>query len=151
MRTFIPFTSHDEIRAIGLGLVDRTLPKPAWTHAAHFAAALWLLACRPELEVSRAMPGIIRAYNQATGVANTDTSGYHERITQASIRAARCFLAAGPPGPLFIICNALLASPLGSLTGCWRIGTRIRPSGASTLVLCRLAAVGLRQLFARHL
>jgi hypothetical protein len=113
MRTFTPFTSDEEIRAIGLGLLDRTLPKSSWTHAAHFAAALWLLACRPELEPSRELPRLIRAYNQATGVANTDSSGYHETITQASIRAARCFLAAGSPGPLFITCNALLASPLG--------------------------------------
>jgi hypothetical protein len=113
MRTFTPFTSDEEIRTIGLGLLDRTLPKSAWTHPAHFGAAIWLLACRPELEASREMPRLIRAYNQATGVANTDSSGYHETITQASIRAARCFLAAAPPGPLFITCNALLASPLG--------------------------------------
>ena len=34
----------------------------------------------------------IRAYNEATGVANTYTEGYHETITQASLRAARSFL-----------------------------------------------------------
>ncbi len=113
MRTFIAFTSDEEISTIGLGLLDRTLPKPAWTHAAHFAAVLWLLACCPDLDVGRQMPAIIRAYNQATGVANTDSSGYHETITQASIRAARAFLAASPACPLFVTCNALLASPLG--------------------------------------
>jgi hypothetical protein len=113
MRTFTPFTSNAEIVAIGRGLMDRTLPKPAWTHAAHFAAALYLLACRPEVDCPREMPGFIRAYNEATGVANTDTSGYHETITLASLRAARAFLAEDPSRPLFMTWNALLRSPLG--------------------------------------
>ncbi len=106
-----PFQSDAAVTAIGRGLCDRTLAKPAWTHAAHFAAALWVLAYRPDLDAARDMPGLIRAYNEATGVANTDTSGYHETITQASLRAARGFLPA--PGKLFESCNALLASPLG--------------------------------------
>jgi hypothetical protein len=89
VRKFSPFTSNDEIAAIGLGLIGRTLPKPQWTHAAHFAAALWMIACRPDLVAERDMPGIIRAYNEATGVMNTDHAGYHETITQASLRAAR--------------------------------------------------------------
>jgi hypothetical protein len=112
MRTFLPFTSDDEIAVIGHGLLDRTLPKTMWTHAAHFAATLWLLRCRPEVELSREMPGFIRAYNEATGGANTDTSGYHETITQASIRAAGAFLS-GTPQPLFATCNALMRSHLG--------------------------------------
>jgi len=84
-----------------------------WTHAAHFAATLWLLRCRPEIELSQEMPGFIRGYNEATGGANTDTSGYHETITQASIRAARFFLSEARPQPLFVTCNALLDSRLG--------------------------------------
>jgi hypothetical protein len=114
MRRFDPFTSDEEIVTIGRGLLDRTLPKTVWTHAAHFAATLWLLRCRPEVEISREMPGIIRGYNEATGGANTDTSGYHETITQASIRAARAFLVEAPPRPLFVTCNALMHSRLGA-------------------------------------
>lgn len=113
MRTFVPFTSDEEIAFIASGLVDRTLPKAVWTHAAHFAAVLWLLKNRSEAEVSRGMPGFIRSYNEATGGANTETSGYHETITQASIRAARGFLAGAPPQPLFMTCNALMCSRLG--------------------------------------
>jgi hypothetical protein len=113
MRTFPAFTSDEEITFIGCGLLDRTLPKTVWTHAAHFAATLWLLRCRPEIDLSRSMPDYIRAYNEATGGANTDTSGYHETITQASIRAARAFLIEAPPQPLFATCNALLNSRLG--------------------------------------
>jgi hypothetical protein len=114
MGRFDPFTSDEEIATIGYGLLGRTLPKTAWTHAAHFAATLWLLQCRPEVEISREMPGIIRGYNEATGGANTDTGGYHETITQASIRAARAFLVEAPLRPLFVTCNALMQSRLGS-------------------------------------
>jgi hypothetical protein len=114
MRRFDPFTSDEEIATIGNGLLDRTLPKTLWTHAAHFAATLWLLECRLDVDISREMPGFIRGYNEAIGGANTDTSGYHETITQASIRAARAFLAETPPRPLFVTCNALMQSCLGT-------------------------------------
>jgi hypothetical protein len=107
------FESDDAIHALGRGVLDLSLPKAQWTHAAHFATALWLIACRPDVDPPRAMPGFIRAYNEATGVANTDTGGYHETITQASLRAARNFLAQHPDRRLFETCNALMASPLG--------------------------------------
>ncbi len=113
MRPFTPFTNESDIEALGLGLIDRSLPKPAWTHAAHFAAALWVIACRPDLVAEHDMPDIIRAYNAATGVPNTDTTGYHETITQASLRAARAHLGAHKPAPLHVVCNALMASSLG--------------------------------------
>ncbi|MBI5940333.1 MAG: hypothetical protein HY859_07895 [Caulobacterales bacterium] len=108
------FTCDAEIVAIGGGVVARTLPKPAWTHAAHFAAAVWLIAGQSRYVAERDMPGLIRAYNTATGVQNTDSEGYHETITQASLRATRAFLASLPRGtPLFTACNALLATELG--------------------------------------
>jgi hypothetical protein len=44
----------------------------------------------------RDMPPLIRAYNESTGVANTDASGYHETITLASLRAADAWLSARP-------------------------------------------------------
>ena len=113
MPDFTPFVRDEEIAAIGRGLMTRTLPKANWTHAAHFAAALWLLACCPEFDACQAMPEMIRAYNESTGVANTDSSGYHETITQASLRAARAFLAGRPHLPLYEVCNELMASPLG--------------------------------------
>ena len=125
MRTFVPFRSDDEIETIGRGLLDRTLPKTVWTHAAHFAATLWLLQCRPDVELSREMPGIIRGYNEATGGANTDTGGYHETITMASLRAARAFLREHPTRPLFETCNALLTSSLGESN--WLLAYWSRP------------------------
>jgi len=113
MDNFVPFASDDAIVAIGHGLMTRTLPKSEWTHAAHFASALWLLTYHPEWDAGRKMPELIRAYNEATGVANTDTSGYHETITQASLRAARAFRAERSEMPLHELCNALMASRLG--------------------------------------
>ena len=113
MRSFNAFVSDDEIGAISSGFLDLTLPKSAWTHAAHFAVTVWLLSCRKDLDAACDMPLLIRKYNEATGTANTDTEGYHETITQASIRAARAFLAADPGSSLFRTCNALMTSPFG--------------------------------------
>jgi hypothetical protein len=41
------FNSEAEIIRIGEGLAGRPLPREDWTHAAHFAAALWLMRYRP--------------------------------------------------------------------------------------------------------
>lgn len=106
------FSSDSEIERIGRGVLERTLPKPEWTHAAHFAAALWVLT-RPDMEAARDMPGLIRAYNEATGTPNTDTGGYHETITQASLRAARAWLEEHRKLPLHDALNGLLASKYG--------------------------------------
>jgi hypothetical protein len=113
MHNFTPFTSDAEIESICRGLIDRTLPKPLWTHAAHFASALWLLSTREAAVVALELPGIIRSFNEATGTPNTDTTGYHETITQASLRAAAFHLKSNPALPLFESVNALMASPLG--------------------------------------
>jgi hypothetical protein len=108
-----PFPDDEAIGAAAEGFLDLTLPKPQWTHAAHFAVALWLLRHRPDLDPPRAMPAMIRAYNAATGVANTDTEGYHETITRVSLAAARAWLAARPDEPLHTVLADLLAGPLG--------------------------------------
>lgn len=109
------FSDDAQIEAIGTQLLAATLPKAEWTHAAHLAAAAWIVSVRKDLNPARDMPGIIAAYNVASGVANTDTGGYHETITQASLQAVAAFLAAQAEGtPLHVACNRLLASPYGS-------------------------------------
>ena len=108
------FQSDAEVEGIGAGLLARTLPVGEWTHGAHWAAALWLIVRRPDLYPPRDLPGLIRAYNVSLGNRNTETSGYHETITQASLRAARHDVAlAAADAPLFEICNRVLASDLG--------------------------------------
>ncbi len=106
------FASDSDIDRIGRGLIDRSLPKTEWTHAAHFAAAFWLLR-QPDRNAMRDMPNLIRAYNEATGVSNTDSSGYHETITIASLRAARAWLMARPHASLHAALNELLTHDLG--------------------------------------
>ena len=101
--------SDADIARIAHGLLDRSLPKADWTHAAHFAAALWLLRAGRAAD----MPDRIRAYNAATGVANTATSGYHETITQASLAVARAALAGAGDAPLSGVLAALLATRYG--------------------------------------
>jgi hypothetical protein len=108
------YRTDDEIERIARGVRERWLPKPEWTHAAHFAAALWMLRHAPPPRLEEAMPPLIRAYNEATGVPNTDTEGYHETITLASIAAARAVLAAQPDeAPLHAVLDTLMAGPLG--------------------------------------
>jgi hypothetical protein len=106
------FSSDADIERIGRGLIERSLPKAEWTHAAHFAAAFWLLR-RPDVNAARDMPGFIRAYNEATGTPNTDTGGYHETITLASLRAAHAWLLARPHVSLHSALEELLTSRFG--------------------------------------
>jgi hypothetical protein len=109
----VPVYDDAAIVRIGAAMFDRTLPKAEWTHAAHFATAIWVIAARPDLVPSRDLPPAIRAYNEATGVANTDTDGYHETITQASICAAAAFVRDRPGWSLAALCGELLGSGLG--------------------------------------
>ncbi len=103
------FTCDADLARIAGGISDTTLPRAEWTHAAHFAAALWMLRAGTIDE----LPDTIRRYNAATGTANTDTTGYHETITRASIRGAKAMMEGRPGEPLWHIANALMVSPLG--------------------------------------
>ena len=108
------FSSEKEISQLAERVLDRTLPKPQWTHAAHFALALWLLRHKPRGYAEAHLPQIIRAYNEATGVANTDHSGYDETITLASVQAAQAFLEDQPTSrPIHEIINHLMQTRLG--------------------------------------
>ena len=107
------FASEAEIILIGEGLITCALPRNEWTHAAHFAAALWLMRYRPDLDAAATMPGLIRAYNESVGRVNDDHGGYHETITLASLRAARGVLDAYPSDmPVYRMVNALMWSNL---------------------------------------
>jgi len=98
------------IAHVAEAMLARALPKQEWTHAAHFATALWLIRCRPDIVPEREMPGMIRAYNVSVGGVNDDHNGYHETITQASLRAARSMPGAAP---LHETLDVLMASDFG--------------------------------------
>jgi hypothetical protein len=103
------------------------LPKPQWTHEAH------LVVCRATLE-RRGPAGAlahlrraIRAYNESTGVAHTDTGGYHETLTAfyvGAVDAVGGVDGIGSAGPLSL--DELVAHPACSRTAPLRHWSRAR-------------------------
>ncbi len=115
------------IERLAMRVIDRSLPKSEWTHAGHFAAALWLLRDRPDLTAPDEIRRLISRYNEATNTPNTDSGGYHHTITLASIRAASDHLVRyAADAPLHVALKHLMASPLGDpdwLLAYWRRDT----------------------------
>ena len=108
-------TDH-EIRCIGEGVLDHSLPEEEWTHGAHCAAAIYFMVERPELDLPRRMSVIIRSYNVANGVPNTDSTGYHETITQLYLKTIGQFLSViGDDMALCETVNFFLRSPFSKL------------------------------------
>ena len=108
------FTTDAEIEHLGEGLIARTLKREEWTHEAHLAVTTYLVLRRPDIELDKEMPGIIRRYNESVGGVNSDTEGYHETITRVFIHGVRLFLSeAEPEAPLHELVNELLLSPMG--------------------------------------
>ena len=58
-----------------------TLARERWTHEAHLTVGLWYLVRHDVAEATRLIREGIKRYNQACGVAQTETGGYHETIT----------------------------------------------------------------------
>ncbi|PTS89447.1 MULTISPECIES: hypothetical protein [unclassified Caulobacter] len=105
--------SDAEVASLAVRLLDHSLPKAEWTHAAHLAATLRLVRQR-NAGLERDLPDIIRTYNVAAGGVNDDTSGYHETLTQAYLAAIRAFVSDLPEGLSDGEAVArLLASPMG--------------------------------------
>jgi len=108
------FTSDAEIAHLGEGLLARTLAKPEWTHEAHLGATTYLMLKRPDIDLDKELPGLIRRFNESVGGVNNDSEGYHETITRAYLRGIRLFLEeADTAEPLHELVNALLLSPMG--------------------------------------
>jgi len=108
------FTSDAEITHLGEGLLARTLARAEWTHEAHLAATTYLLLRRPDVDLDKDLPGIIRGFNESVGGVNSDTEGYHDTITRTFLHGVRLFLEeADKRAPLHAIVNDLLLSPMG--------------------------------------
>ena len=107
------FASDAAIRGVATRMLERTLPRAEWTHEAHLATCAWLILERPDLRPERDLPGLIRRYNESVGGVNSDSEGYHETITQVSIRAVRAALARSEGAGLCERVNALLLAPEG--------------------------------------
>ena len=108
------FASDADVARVGEGLLARDLPRAEWTHEAHLAATTYLLLRHPEIDLDRALPGLIRRYNESVGGVNSDTEGYHDTITRVFLHGVRLFLSeANPKSPLHELVNELLLSPMG--------------------------------------
>lgn len=89
-----------------------TLPRECWTHQCHLVVALWYLVNFPNEEATAKARCGIRAYNQACGVENTRTSGYHETLTRFWMWAVEKFIGEHPTVlPIHELATALLNSP----------------------------------------
>jgi hypothetical protein len=62
-------------------MLARTLPKSRWTHEAHLLACVSLVRRLGAADALEVLRQAIPAYNESTGVANTDTGGYHDTLT----------------------------------------------------------------------
>ena len=108
------FSSDAEIERLGEGLLDCSLERTDWTHEAHLGATAYLLLKRPDIDLDKALPGIIRRFNESVGGVNSDTEGYHETITRTYLAGVRLFLLeADDRQPLHELVNELLLSPMG--------------------------------------
>jgi len=108
------FTADAELEHLGEGLLACTLKREEWTHEAHLGATTYLLTRRTDVDLDKALPGLIRRFNESVGGVNDDTQGYHETITRVFLHGVRLFLAeAELDEPLHELVNELLLSPMG--------------------------------------
>ena len=108
------FESDAEVAHIGEGLLARTLLRAEWTHEAHLAATTYLLLKRPDIDLDKELPLIIRRFNESVGGVNSDSEGYHETITRVFLHGVRLFLEeADVRAPLHELVNDLMLSPMG--------------------------------------
>ena len=82
------------------------VPKERWTHHAHLAVGLWYLE---RLGFEDALAAVRTA---SVGLANTDSSGYHETLTRLYLRVIVAHRARHRELALPEALRQLLASPL---------------------------------------
>ena len=88
-----PFTTDAEAALRCDAFLACSLPKPAWTHRAHLAAALWHLDRHSADQSLLLMRDAIKRYNRSVGTIDSPTEGYHETITVFYMRIAAWFRA----------------------------------------------------------
>ena len=127
------FIRDAEIEHLGERFLACALPKEEWTHEAHLATTTWLLLKRPNIDVDRELPNLIRRYNESVGGVNSDSEGYHETITRVFLHGVRLFLSeADRREPLHGLVNDLLMSPMGRRDWPLRFYSRERLLSAET-------------------
>jgi hypothetical protein len=77
------------------GLLDASLPQVEWTHAAHVTAAHTLVRRLGPQRALVAVRAAIPRLNDAHGVPNSDSDGYHETLTVFFMAAVAACVARG--------------------------------------------------------
>ncbi len=110
---------------IASGLRQRTLARREWTHAGHLLACISLIRRHGPAEALRTLREAIPAYNTATGVANTSTSGYHDTITVYYVWIVDRLMANGSD-PTAVLTDPAVAR--GALRRWWDTETLMSPA-----------------------
>jgi len=130
--------SDADVEALSRQVIAGTFPKQQWDTAAHLIVATWVMVTSQNRKADLEVPRIIRAYNVATGVANTHSSGYHETMTLANLRAIASVLAGLPQAmPLHRACQAVLSSRFRDknwVFAYWSPGLMMSPRARQTWV-----------------
>lgn len=132
-------TLDAEASRIADGLESATLPRTEWTHRAHVLAAAALVRRHGGAEALARLRLAIPRYNEATGTANTDTSGYHDTLTVFYTWAIERLVAGG------LSTLAILWHPLTSPTAprsWWDRETLFSPEARRSFVPSTLALPG---------
>lgn len=129
------------------GLLDRTLPKSEWTHEGHILACVSLVRRLGAAEALAVIRAAIPPYNEATGVANTPTGGYHDTITVYYVWAIDLLLSRGST------VAELLADPLVDRTAllAWWDRDVLMSPGARASWLPPATSDGMGRLPKEHL
>jgi hypothetical protein len=106
------FSTSQEIESFIRDFEARTLPASRWTHQAHLLIGLWYLTHHSHDDALAVVRERIRAYNEAVGTANTDSSGYHETLTRLFLRGIAAHIPEHGGEPLPESLALLLQSPL---------------------------------------
>jgi hypothetical protein len=80
---------------IAAGLLDASLPQCEWTHRGHITAAHVLISQHGPKETLALCRARIPRLNDAHGVANSDTGGYHDTLTVFYVGAVADAVARG--------------------------------------------------------
>lgn len=109
------YKTKEEIELLADRLLDLSLPKKEWTHAAHLAAGLCLINRYGLERMLDIMPSIIRNYNEATGTPNTDNDGYHHTLTIFYLNKINHFMKENlKEDNLVALCHKLISGHVGS-------------------------------------
>lgn len=87
------FQQESDILDLVKRFEEKTLPAHEWTHTAHLIVGFYYLKNYTWEEAQARLRASIIAYNEAVGITNSPTSGYHETITFFWLHFLKRFLA----------------------------------------------------------